>query len=333
MLSRVANSLFWMARYVERAESVARFIDVNRALTLTSLPDPQKQWSPIVFASGDDGPFLERYKEFTPENVLQFLTFDVENPNSIISCVCRARENARTVREHLSTALWEELNTFYHKVRAASERLNPVEAERFFQKVKRASQTVDGILESTMSHSEGWNFCRMGRLLERADKTSRILDVKYYTLLRKITDVGTPIDIVQWSALLESISALQMYRRHHGRIDPESVVEFLVLDRAFPRSMHYCLLGAEASLHAITGSAPGMFQNRSEQLLGKMRANFNFFTIRDVIDNGLHEFIDRFQDELNAVGGAIHEGFFEYNPTASQPFYLQNQYQSQTVHY
>jgi uncharacterized alpha-E superfamily protein len=178
-----------------------------------------------------------------------------------------------------------------------------------------------------MSHGEAWNFVRMGRLFERADKTTRIVDVKYYILLPEVADVGTTLDVVQWSALLRSTSALEMYRRQHGRIQPNRVIDFLLLDRFFPRSFRYCVGGAEDSLHAITGTPEGTFGNRAEQQLGRLRSELDFTSIDDIIASGLHEFIDDVQDRLNHTGEAIYQCFFQLDSASSQS-QLQEQQQS-----
>lgn len=311
MLSRVADSVFWLSRYIERAENIARFVDVNHNLMLDLGDAVREQWGPLVYVTGDFDVFRERYGAVTAENVLAFLTFDPEYPNSILSCLQRARENARSIRENISTGMWEEINKFYLLVRdAASARRAPEQPYEFFHQVKRASHLLLGITEATMSHGEAWHFGRLGRLIERADKTSRILDVKYFFLLPRSEDIGTPLDIVQWSALLKSASALEMYRKCHGRILPTKVADFLVLNTDFPRSMHYCLRWAEQSLQAITGGAGGSYRNRAERLLGRLRAEMDYTHIDDIIERGLHEFIDDFQIKLNQVGDSIHETFF-----------------------
>ena len=150
--------------------------------------------------------------------------------------------------------------------------------------------------------------------IERADKTSRILDVKYYLLLPSAADVGTPVDTNQWVALLKSVSALEMYRKRHGRTTPTQVAEFLILDRDFPRSMHFCLIRAEESLLAITGSRPGTFRTPAEQRLGRLRSELDYGNIEEIIGGGIHEFIDGFQTRLNLVGEAIYEAFFALPP-------------------
>ncbi len=184
-----------------------------------------------------------------------------------------------------------------------------------------------GVTDATMTHGEGWHFCQLGRSIERADKTSRILDVKYFILLPSPADVGTPYDDVQWSALLRSASALEMYRQRHGRILPASVVEFLVLDREFPRAVLFCLTKANESLHAISGSAMGGFANRPEQQLGQLRAELAYASAKQIIERGLHEFVDNLQQRLNAIGASISDAFFAKRTVESID---QRQYQLQS---
>jgi len=320
MLSRVADSVFWMARYVERAENVARFIDVNHNLTLDLGAELGDQWAPLVYTTGDQEAFFRRYDSATRDKVLHFLTFDTENPNSILSCLSRARENARTAREIISSDMWEELNRFYLLVRDAVRAGGKIDYD-FFVQIKRASHLLIGTTDATMSHGEAWHFARMGQLLERADKTSRILDVKYFILLPRAADVGTTLDVTQWSALLRSTSALEMYRRSHGRIAPHKVIDFLLLDRQFPRSVRYCVGGAEDSLHAITGTPDGMFGNRAEQELGRLRSELDFTSIDDIIQAGLHEFIDDVQLRINSMGETIYKTFCAADTTGDRPLY------------
>ncbi|MCY2980277.1 MAG: alpha-E domain-containing protein [Planctomycetota bacterium] len=318
MLSRVADSIFWMRRYIERAENVARFIDVTLNLTLGLGLDRYQQWEPLVYTTGDHDVFHEHYDEVNQASVIRFLTFDERNPNSILSCLKMARENARTSREMLSSQMWEELNKFYLFVRDHRHDSQAVDSPfEFFGRIRQAGYLLEGVTYSTMSHGEAWNFGRLGALLERADKTSRILDVKYYLLLPDVSDVGTPIDISQWGMLLKSTSALEMYRRRHGRISPKQVAAFMLLDRDFPRAIRFCISRAEQSLLAITGGTAGNFQNKPEQYLGRLRAELDFLHIDEVMNIGLHEFIDDFQTKLNLAGDAISGLFFEVVPVAS----------------
>ncbi|MDA0673055.1 MAG: alpha-E domain-containing protein, partial [Cyanobacteria bacterium] len=301
MLSRVADSIYWMNRYVERAENVARFVDVNLNLLLDCPPGVTQQWEPLVVTTGDLELFRKRYGKATAENVLQFLTFDSEYPNSILSCVQAARENARSVREIISSEMWEQVNTFYLVVKEAAAVGSLSNIHEFYPEVKMASHLFAGVMDATMAHNEGWNFGHLGRLMERADKTARILDVKYYILLPSVKAVGTPLDDLQWIALLKSASAYEMYRKSQYRITPVGVTEFLLLNREFPRSVQFCLLEAERSLRQISGTAVGTWRTTSDRALGRLRSELEYVTIDEIVKDGLHEFLDGLQSRLNAV--------------------------------
>lgn len=319
MLSRVANSIYWMARYVERAENVARFIDVNLRLMLDIPMESAGHWQPLVVATGDEARFTERFGAATQDSVIRFLTFDADNQNSILSCLRAARENARSIREIISSEMWEQVNTFYLMVNDAASRASVVESpHEFFAAAKNASHLFEGITNATMSHGEAWHFCTLGRMMERGDKTSRMLDVKYYILLPTVADVGSPFDDIQWSAVLRSASAFEMYRKRHGRIDPLSIVEFLVLDREFPRAVHHCIIQASNSLHAISGTPQGTFRNAAEQRLGQLRSELAYTQVAEIIHGGLHEFLDALQTQLNSVDDAIFDTFFAPRPIPSQ---------------
>lgn len=311
MLSRVADSIYWMGRYVERAENVARFVDVNLNLMLDGPTGTDQQWKPVVNTTGDHEDFTKRYGEATEHKVIQFLTFDRDNPNSIISCLRGARENARSVREIISSEMWLQLNQFYLTVNSAVANGKGLDSpHHFFTQVKLSSHLFSGVTDATMTHNEAWHFCRLARKLERADKTSRILDVKYFILLRSAADVGTPFDDVQWAAVLRSASAFEMYRKRHGRISPKSIVQFLLLDHEFPRAIHYCLNAARDSLHAISGTPIGTYRHSAEKLLGQLCSDLAYANIDDVMAAGLHEYLDDLQTKMNRVSGGIHDTFF-----------------------
>lgn len=310
MLSRVADSIYWLHRYVERAENIARFVDVNLTLLLDSPTGIAQQWEPLILTSGDRPLFQERYGEATAENVIQFLTFDRDYPNSIISCLLAARENARSIREIISSEMWQQINAFYHFVNDAAA-CKPNDLSTFFNQVKQESHLFVGIASATMTHNEGWHFGSIGRLLERADKTSRILDVKYFILLPSVRDVGTTLDELQWMALLKSASAYEMYRKQGiHRLTPTSIAEFLVLDRDFPRSIRYCIQRAERSLHQITGTPEGTWSSPVERAFGKVRSDLDYLTMDDIIEAGLHEFLDNLQRQMNDISEKICETFF-----------------------
>ena len=311
MLSRVAESIYWMSRYVERAENVARFVDVNLNLMLDSPSGADQQWQPLVNITGDHESFDKHYPGGpTQQNVIQFLTFDPENPNSILSCLRAARENARSVREIISSEMWLQLNTFYLMVNSAASSGKGFESpHEFFTEVKLSSHLFTGITDATMTHGEAWHFSRLGRILERADKTSRILDVKYFILLRSVADVGTPIDDVQWAAVLRSASAFEMYRKRHGRISPKAIVEFLLLDSEFPRAIRFCLDAARESLYAISGTPVGTYRHPLEKLFGQLCSDLAYAHVDEIMKQGLHEYLDSLQTQINLASTGIYERF------------------------
>jgi len=314
LLSRVADAVYWMSRYIERAENVARVLDVNYNLMLDLPRDFSGQWQPIVDTTGDRAIFLERYGTATRTNVVRFLAFDPEYRNSIYSCVGSARENARSVRETISSEMWEQVNALYLMLAEESRRPVPEILPEFCRQVRLACHLFQGITHGTMSHNEAWQFIALGRRLERADKTTRLLDVKYFILLPSVADVGTPYDDIQWSAVLKSVSGFEMYRKKFGRISPDRVVEFLVLDNEFPRAVRYCIGLADQALHAITGTPRGEFSCASEQKLGLLRSELDFTRVEAILSGGLHEFFDALQTKMNTIDECILMDFFARKP-------------------
>ena len=323
LLSRVADAVYWLGRYMERAENVARFIDVNHNLMLDLPGDYTGQWQPIVDTTGDRDLFQKRYGQATQENVVRFLSFDREYPNSICSCVLAARENARSVRETISSEMWQQINTLHLLITSEGRKLVPEAVPEFCYQVRMACHLFQGLTESTMSHNEAWNFLRLGASLERADKTTRLLDVKYFILLPLLNDVGTPYDDIQWSAVLKSVSAFEMYRKRYGRITPKRVVEFLLLDGEFPRAVRHCIARANHSLHAITGMPQGEFSCTSERRMGMLRSELNYAKVEDILASGLHEFFDALQGKMNLIDECMAQDFFAQSS--------QSQSQSQVV--
>ncbi len=318
LLSRVADSVYWMARYMERAENVARYIGVNLNLQLDLPLDPADQWQPLIDTSGDAEAFKKRHSEATQDSVIEFLAYDPEYSNSIFSCLRAARENARSVRETISSEMWEQVNTMYLQLQAQRSVPDPEHLLEAFRDIRLGCHLFQGVTDATMTHNEAWHFLRLGRKLERADKTSRILDVKYFMLLPSTRDVGTPYDDIHWSAVLKSVSGFEMYRKKYGRIAPRDVVDFLVMDREFPRSVHYCINRANDSLHAITGTPIGSFRYRSEQLLGQLRSELDFTTLDAIIQQGIHEYLDALQERMNAIDASLREDFVSRKPAAEQ---------------
>jgi uncharacterized alpha-E superfamily protein len=314
LLSRAAEAVYWMARYIERAENVARFIDVNLHLQLDLLLEPAHQWQPLIDTSGDAKVFRERQGKAKKANVIKFLVWDTNNLNSISSCLRAARENARSVREIISSEMWEQVNSMYLKIQsqralAASERLAEI-----LRGIRLGCHMFEGITDATMSYNEAWHFLRLGRQLERAEKTSRILDVKYFMLLPSANAIGTPYDDIHWSAVLKSVSGFEMYRKKHGRIAPRNIVDFLVLDREFPRAIRHCLRGADESLHAITGTPVGSCEYPSERSLAPLRAELDYTSVDNIFSQGLHEYLDALQARMNAIDDNLAREFFAVTP-------------------
>ena len=316
MLSRVANSIYWMSRYIERAENIARFIDVNLHLDLDREAGVIEQWSPLVSITGDSEQFETHYDAATRQNVMRFLSLDRAYPNSIASCVAAARENARTIRDAITSEMWQQINALYIAMqRAEDSSIVGNRSHDFYTEIKSGCLLFNAITDATMSHSTGWDFCTLGRMLERADKTSRILDVKYFLLLPSPEAVGTTIDTVQWGALLHSAGALEMYRQRYGAITPDRVAAFLILDPDFPRSLAHCLVRAERSLLSIVHPTdPPPRVNLAQRKIGRLRSSLEFGDVNEMIDLGLHEYLDAFQDKLNDIDVALNGAFFQFEP-------------------
>ncbi|GJM30466.1 MAG: hypothetical protein DHS20C17_31010 [Cyclobacteriaceae bacterium] len=326
MLSRVANSLFWLGRYVERAENYARFIDVNFNLSIDLPPGLKEQWDPLISATGDRKLFVSLYGEkFDRENSVLFLAFDPRNQNSIISTVQNARENARIVRENIPRETWEVLNDLHLYVQKQHQRKvwKLEDSDNCFKKIKNKLQLLNGISYGTIPRTQGWFFTRIGQFLERADKTSRILDVKYHFLLPSIEEVGSPLDFLHWTALLKSVSGFNAYRRIYGKIDPTNIVNYLVLNRHFPRSIFFCLLEAEKCLHDIS-KAPRGFSNDAEKSIGNLRADLEYADVNDLFKFGLHEYLDQLQERLNQISTAVDKQYFTIRSNFSADFQKQS---------
>lgn len=315
MLSRVADAIYWMCRYVERLENVARFLEVTQDFVLDTPDGDMRQWAPLVSVTGDYELFVEKYRKPTSDNVTRFLAVDRDYSNSMIRLLGAARDNARSVRETISSEMWETINGFYQSFQAqAGSGLVLYAPSEFCRSVMHNCVLFNGVTDNTLSRDRSWHFANLGRQLERADQISRLLDVKYFTLLPSPSDVNTPLDDLQWSSLLRSVSGFEMFRKRYHEVTVHHIVDFLVLDRSFPRAIHYCLSQANASMHAITGTPVGSFCNEPEQLLGRLCADLAFTESSDIISRGLHEFIDDLQTEINLVGDAIFNTFFALRP-------------------
>ncbi len=312
MLSRVASSIYWMSRYIERAENYARFIDVLKNLSLELPPTLKEQWNPLVMMTGDALLFDSKYSSYTKSNVIRFLTVDTDNPNSIYSCISKARENARTIRDTLTIEMWFQINEMYLSAQSRQKKKNWTDEtlNNFLKEIIDGSQLFSGIMHTTFSHGEAWNFSLVGRMLERGDKITRMIDMKYYYLLPKVEYVGTSLDLLQWSAILKSASAYEMYRKTYPRLTAPHILEFLLFNKDFPRAVRYCVTRAETGIHTITGTPANTYSCEYERELGKLRADMDFTDTNEIIKLGLHDYLIDIETRMNAIGAAISETFF-----------------------
>ena len=310
MLSRVADSLYWINRYVERAENISRFVEVSEAMALDCPPGSAEPWLPLVDASGDRELFDRLYSEGRPEQVVEFLVRAEANPNSVVSCIAIARENARQIRDVITTEMWEQLNDIYWTLFDNKGFWDQPPQEQL-RDIRRSCQLFYGITDATLSRDLSWQFSRLGRVLERAEKTTRILDVKYFLLLPSPDEVGGVLDELQWISLLRSAGAYQMFRQSRQQaIEPKAVASFLLLDPIFPRSVRYCLERIHETLRIVRGQAVPGAPDELECLSGLTLARWSYSRIDELITGGLHESIDDLQSDLNQLNDLIEKRYF-----------------------
>lgn len=312
MLSRTADSLFWMARYTERAENTARMLDVNTQMALLPQEDGHQDdtWRAMIRLSELDSAYAKSYRDFSGRSVLKFMAQDQENTSSIFSCLRAARENARAVRGSLTTEVWETVNTTWLEV---EKQLQVGALERdpsaFFEWVKFRSHLTRGVTVGTMLRDETLSFIRMGTFLERADNTARLLDVKYFERDENedaIDDVNGQRDFYRWTALLRSVSGFEVYRKtYRDVITPERVAELLILREQMPRSLHACVIEVEANLKQLANSR----SQRTVREAGRLRADLTFATIDEILQQGLHAYLQQFLEQINAIASGISRDF------------------------
>ena len=318
LLARYADCIFWLARYVERAENLARILDVNETFSRDSRGG--QNWRSIVQLNSDEERFFAGHDAAAAHNVVNFYVVDGDNPTSIVSTIRYARENARTLRPLISTEMWVQLNVFYNRLtELRTEDLAPGNLAALFAMIKEGCQTHTGITEGTFFRDQGWYFYQIGRYIERADQTTRLLDIKYHLLLPSPSDVGSPVDVSQWNALLRSAAGYHAYRRlHAASTTPARVAGFMLLNNAFPRSVHHCvrevgrLLGEVKSHHGLRNG------NDAAEELDRLQAVLGTFEIAAILRSGLHEFLDSIQRQLMAVTRELSIAFFGYTPGAQQ---------------
>jgi len=308
MLSRVAHSLYWMSRYIERAENIARLLEVNLQFLVDfqDFQDPRfdQHWESIILSSGGSERFEELYPAADSQTVTEFLAFDPRHPGSIVACVYAAREHARMIRDQISVEMWETINELHLFLKSASTAaVWAAGPQEFFSRINRASHLFQGLTASTYARNEGWEFIEFGKYLERADKTSRILDVKYHILLPNATDVGGALDTAQWQAVLRSASALEAYRRYHVReILPWKAAEFLIFSDSFPRSIHYCVTQVDEFARRILGETGLRPRSSGARASRRLLADLQSMSITDVLNQGLHEYLMEIQSRLETLG-------------------------------
>jgi len=314
LLRRIANHLFWMSRLLERAEWRARLVDVNYHLLIESPPRQAEPWAPLLAITGEREPFAERYDEADESSVLNFFTFDAGNPSSIRSCIQAARENARALRHRISSELWLELNTLYLDANAWSPATLAVSGVfGFFSDLKDRFYRIAGIIHGTLPRDLGYHFMSTGTALERAENVARLLDVKYHFLLPRVEDVGGPIDLLQWQAVLRSASALEAYRRVYGNaIAVDSVLELLVFDATFPRSVRFAIDRLGGALARVAGDSPAKPGKACQQITEELSRQLRTANAPGVIRGGLHDFLLHVQDECGSIDRSVFDRYLRF---------------------
>ncbi len=328
MLSRVAESMFWMSRYMERAENTARFLDVHFQLLLDlnkiTLMDPAISfWEPLVLIASDWQHFHQFSDRYDAEPVTEFLVFNRDNPNSIASCIAMARENARSIIESISSEMWEQINGMYHSLQKKNVKLIRSDTRSIasggdpyslFGEIKKGSHLFQGITDCTLSRSEGWEFIQIGKYLERADNTGRLIDVKYHSLRHQAGLHYGSVDVIEWMAVLRSCCALEAFRRaYHSKIEPDTILHYLMLDRDFPRSVYFCIAAAEEALWRISGSTRHKHLNGADQEAGRLLGDLSWASVDDFYRRGLREYMSELKRRLAHLGEQIHQTYFAYN--------------------
>jgi len=312
MLSRIADSLYWMSRYLERAGNTARLLEINLLYLLEAedaLP-VSAQWKPLLSISGSEEAFAQCSggAEISANRVIQFMTQERSNPNAIRSSLRLARENARVVRDRISKEMWEAMNELWLQVdRQLATPLPSERAPAVYADVRQGVARFHGLTSNTMMRGEGWGFYLLGTFLERADMTARILDVKYHLLLPDVSMVGSALDYYQWAALLRSLSGFEAYRRkYHAGLRPLDVAEFVIFEPNFPRSLWFALERMENALQTV-----GNGESDSGASMRRLRECLEHSSSELVFKEGLHEFLERFLVQISELHSALTQDYFE----------------------
>jgi uncharacterized alpha-E superfamily protein len=317
LLSRYAEAIFWMARYVERAENLVRILDACQSSA--GARGHADEWRVVLDINSDGGRFADQGRQATAAEVLRFYVLDEENPTSIRSAVRGMFENARTLRPFISTELWTQINVFRKKIREMGPaHITPSALPRLFALVKESCQTHTGIAEGTFHRDQGWYFYQLGRYLERADQTTRLLDARFIRY-RAGAEPDTPMEAGKWGTLLNCAAGYHAFRRSHpSGIVPRDIAAFLLFDAAFPRSVALCitevdrLLTALRSRYGLRGGIPAM--ERLDEVKGALFQH----TPESVLTTGLHDYLDWLQHHLIGVTNALATDFFGTMPVSAQ---------------
>jgi len=311
MLSRTADSLYWIARYMERAENLARTLRVTDRLSLmpSSADADGNEWHSTVVVSGCEQGFYEKHEEATPDNVLSYLAFDPENPSSIRTCIETARRNARAVRTALTTEQWECLNSAWLALPGWNEsRVRGSGLHRFLDWVKDCSLLFTGGTVATMLRRDSYYFTRLGTFIERNDNTARILDVKYHVLLPEHAEVGGGIDYYQWASILRAVSGYRSYNAvYREGMKPWLIAEFLIMREEMPRSLISCAAEIKECLDRL-GEEYGQ-RHECHRIAGQIYSRLRFGKVEDVFRQGLHEFLSDHIDQNNRLGLEISRSY------------------------
>ena len=310
MLSRTADHLYWMSRYTERAENLARMLDVNYQMSLLpqSSQTIERTWRALLEISELTLPFNAQGIAISANSVMRFMVSDTSNPSSIMRCLQAARENARAVRGSITTELWETINTTWLDAQRmiSDDILQRVPAE-FFEWVKFRSHLTRGVHLGTMMRGEVYDFIQLGTFLERADNTARLLDVKFLAAIEARQEATDPVDeFYYWTAILRSVSAFENYRKvYRDIITPERIAELLILNMGMPRSLVACLHEVVDTLSRVRNSQSAKTQSAALRLLSELRD----LSIEEIFSRGLHQYLTEFLSRINAVGGGISQDF------------------------
>ena len=305
MLGRTAYGIFWMFRYLERAENTARLVEAGFRMALTRGSSPDDEWRSLLITLGLADAFDARFGECTGANVSNFLLRDRDNPGSVLAMIENARTNARMVRTAITREVWEATNEAWMALCEALARpVREANLTDVLALIRRQAMLVRGALEGTMLRNEIFNFARIGANLEVADNTARILDVKYHVLLPSVAWVGSTLDNAQWEMVLRSVAGERVFRwLNAGTLEPRGIAEFLICDGRFPRSLAYCYAKLASNMHGLAREHGTTLP--SHALLGDAVARLKSLTIAEIFDTGLHEFLGWFIADNFRIAEAI----------------------------